>query len=308
MRRIIAVAGILFTVSLVSCFSDHPGYKKSDSGLYSRFHEQNGQGEQVKTGDEVTVAMRLYTKDSVFLETGRDTMLSDKILIEESVYPGDVYEALMMMKTGDSATFILRGPELFLTFFRMQELPEYARDSTEVWMDVRLRERLSKEDYERQLQAMEESRQKMLDELQRSEPDRISAFLKESRQSAKPRPSGLYYIEVRKGQGTAISNGSEVTLNYVAKLTNGKIIETSLKEEAMKSGIFDSLFEYTPFTFIMGDKSTVPGWEEGISCMRKGGRAVIVVPSSLAYGEEGLEDLIPPYSPVIYEIEILDVK
>jgi len=60
--------------------------------------------------------------------------------------------------------------------------------------------------------------------------------------------------------------------------------------------------------FIQGDLSTIPGWEEGISYMKKGGKARLIVPSSLAYGEEGLEDMIPPYSPVVYEIEVLEVK
>lgn len=308
MRRTIIIVATLIASALLSCSGDHPGFKKAGSGLYFRFHEKNEKGERIMTGDEVTVSMKLYTDDTVFLQTGRDSLLLDQIVVEEPVYPGDVYEALAMMKTGDSATFILNSPDLFLNFFRMQELPGYVKDSADVMMDVRVRSRLPKAEFDKKMQALNEHRQQMLDEMRQLEPSRISEYLKEHNYMATPRPSGLYYIEIRRGNGELIRNGSQVTLNYVAKLTDGKIIETSVREEAMKSAIFDSLFEYTPFSFIMGDSSTVPGWEEGISCMRKGGKAVLVVPSSLAYGEDGLEDLIPPYSPVVYEIEIIDVK
>jgi FKBP-type peptidyl-prolyl cis-trans isomerase FkpA len=293
---------------LVSCSSDHPGFKRSGSGLYFRFHDKNEQGEQVLKGDEVTVSLRLYTGDTVFLETGRDSLLSDQIIVEEPVYPGDVYEALSMMHTGDSATFILQGNDLFLNFFRMQDLPGYIKDSAEVWMDVKVKSRVPKAEVDKRLAALSEESGRMLEEMKRTEPARISEFLAANELKAAPLPSGLYYIETMRGTGKKVENGSQVTLQYVAKLTTGKILETSLREEAIKSGIFDSLFEYTPFTFIMGDRSTVAGWEEGISHMRKGGKALLVVPSSLAYGEEGLEDLIPPYSPVVYEIEIIDVK
>ena len=308
MRCKVFLAAVIPATILLSCSGDHAGFNKAASGLYFRFAEQSDTGKPVMPGDQVTVSLRMYTKDTVFLETGRDSLLSDQIILEEPVYPGDVYDALMMMKTGDSATFILRGNDLFLTFFRVQDLPPFVNDSADVFMDVRLKSRLPQAEVDKNRAAMTEESNQMLEAMRQSEPARIAEFLAAGQLKATPRPSGLYYIETRHGHGKKVENGSEVTLNYVARLITGKIIETSIREEAIKSGIFDSLFEYTPFTFIMGDKSTVAGWEEGISYMRKGGKAVLVVPSSLAYGEEGLEDLVPPYSPVVYEIEILDVK
>jgi len=298
----------MLSAAFISCNRDHAGFTKTESGLYYKFHDKNENAPKVQTGDEVTVSLKMYTEDTVFLSTARDTLLSQQILVDESVYPGDLYEALRMMSEGDSATFILQSTDLFINFFRMESPPDYIRDSAEVFLDLRIHGRLSGAEAEKKMQAMLEAREKMLEELRISEPGRITGFLEERHLSAKPLKSGLYFIETRAGKGKAITNGVSVTVHYAAKLMNGKIIETSMKEEAMKSGIFDSLFEYTPFTFVMGDSSTVAGWEEGISRMRKGGKAILVVPSSLAYGEEGLEDIIPPYSPVVYEIEILEAK
>lgn len=307
-KAILYLSAAMLPVAFISCNRDHAGFTKTESGLYYKFHDKNENAPKVQTGDEVTVSLKMYTADTVFLSTVRDTLLSQQILVEESVYPGDLYEALRMMSEGDSATFILQSNDLFVNFFRMESPPDYLPDSAEVFLDLRIHGRLSGAEAEKKMQAMLEAREKMLGELRSSEPARIAAFLKEHNLSVKPLKSGLYFIETRAGKGKAITNGASVTVHYAAKLMNGKIIETSMKEEAMKSGIFDSLFEYIPFTFVMGDSSTVAGWEEGISHMRKGGKAILVVPSSLAYGEEGLEDIIPPYSPVVYEIEILEAK
>jgi FKBP-type peptidyl-prolyl cis-trans isomerase FkpA len=302
------IVSALIIAAFSACNREHPGFTKAESGLYYKFNEQNENAPKVMTGDEVTVSLKMSTGDTVFLSTDRDTLLSEQITVEESIYPGDIFAALRMMSKGDSATFILNGNDLFLNFFRMERLPDYMKDSAEVFLNIRIKELLPRAESEKKTQAMLEAREKMLQELKRSEPERIAAFLRENDLSAKFRKSGLYYIETLAGKGSPITKGRSVTVHYVAKLADGKIIETSLREEAMKSGIFDSLFEYTPFTFVMGDSSTVTGWEEGISYMRKGGKAILVVPSALAYGEEGLEDIIPPYSPVIYEIEVLEVK
>lgn len=300
---------LLFLVpALFACDGDLKGFKKTRSGLRYKFHEQPDTGKAVQTGDEVTVSLKLYTGDTVFLETGRDEMLSPQILIEEQVYPGDLYEALKMMKTGDSATFILHSADLFLAFFRMQDIPEYIADSADVYADIRIQTLLPHKEVKIRDSILAEQKRVEMEEARKAEPGRIAAFMKENSLQAAPRPSGLIYIETRAGKGKPIVKGHTVTLHYTARLTDGKIIETSLKEEAIKSGIFDTLFDYTPFTFVMGDGATVEGWEEGVSCMRRGGKAILIVPASLAYGEEGLEDLIPPWSPVIYEIEILDVN
>ena len=304
----IILAAVAAVLALAACHRDHAGFEKAESGLWYKFYSHHEETGKVVTGDEVTVSLRMYTPDTVFLSTGRDSLLSDRVMVEESIYPGDLFDALRMMSDGDSATFILNGNDLFYKFFRMESLPAYLKDSSEVFVDLKIRERTPKAEADRRMQEMNAAREQMLEEMRQSEPERIAEYIKEHRYVASKKPSGLYYIEIVPGKGPRAAEGRSVTVNYTAKLPDGKIIETSRREEALKSGIFDSLFEYTPFSFVMGDKATVAGWEEGISYMKQGGKSVLVVPSSLAYGADGLEDIIPPYSPVIYEIEVLEVK
>jgi FKBP-type peptidyl-prolyl cis-trans isomerase len=53
-------------------------------------------------------------------------------------------------------------------------------------------------------------------------------------------------------------------------------------------------------------KLAIPGWDEGLLLLNKGARATFIMPSALAYGEQGFAS-IPPYTPLVFEIEVVDV-
>jgi FKBP-type peptidyl-prolyl cis-trans isomerase len=73
--------------------------------------------------------------------------------------------------------------------------------------------------------------------------------------------------------------------------------------------IFDSS---TSFKYIHKNtdptKRLIQGWEEGIEILRNGGSAAFLIPSAKAYGAEGRIPSIPPYSPLIFIIEVIDIK
>jgi FKBP-type peptidyl-prolyl cis-trans isomerase FkpA/FKBP-type peptidyl-prolyl cis-trans isomerase FklB len=71
---------------------------------------------------------------------------------------------------------------------------------------------------------------------------------------------------------------------------------------------FDSSYDRNEaIEFEIGSRKIIPGWNEGIKLMREGGKAVIIVPSDLAYGEQGKGD-IAPFTTLVFEIELLEVK
>lgn len=70
--------------------------------------------------------------------------------------------------------------------------------------------------------------------------------------------------------------------------------------------MFDSTVNLKPVTFPMTD--VMGGWKEGLLKMRKGGKATLVVPAALGYGDEGAAPAIPPGATLVFVIEVVDVK
>jgi len=95
------------------------------------------------------------------------------------------------------------------------------------------------------------------------------------------------------GNGIKILNHYKVKVNYRGLLENGTEFDSSFKRNE-------------PFNFQIGIRQVILGWEEGLMGMKVGGKRIIKIPPSLAYGSTGAGDLIPPNSTLIFEIEILD--
>jgi hypothetical protein len=108
-------------------------------------------------------------------------------------------------------------------------------------------------------------------------------------------PSGLTYLITKKGTGRQPKKGETVVLHYTGTLTNG------VKFDSSRDG-------NQPFAFKLGAGQVIKGWDEGVAKLRVGDHAILVIPSKLAYGSKGAGDVIPPDSPLIFIIEVVDVK
>ncbi len=107
--------------------------------------------------------------------------------------------------------------------------------------------------------------------------------------------SGLKYVEITPGTGAAPKVGDMVSVHYKGTLENGTI--------------FDSSYDRgQPIDFALGRGMVIPGWDEGIALMRKGGKAKLIIPPNLAYGAGGAGGVIPPNATLIFEVELVDIK
>jgi FKBP-type peptidyl-prolyl cis-trans isomerase FklB len=121
------------------------------------------------------------------------------------------------------------------------------------------------------------------------------AFLEQnkSKEGVKTTASGLQYKIVNEGTGKTPSPTSSVTVHYVGKLVDGTEFDSSVKRGQ-------------PATF--GLNQVIPGWTEGLQLIKEGGKAILYIPYSLGYGERGAGGVIPPYSTLIFEVELLKVN
>ena len=127
-----------------------------------------------------------------------------------------------------------------------------------------------------------------------AEKERSEKFLEEA--AAKPgvevTVSGLIFKDITEGTGRKPNTQSQVKVNYRGTLVDGTE--------------FDSSYGKQPYQAYIA--SLIPCWTEGIRKMKAGGKAELICPADLAYGEAGSPPKIPPNAALIFEIELLDVK
>ncbi|GHT63479.1 peptidyl-prolyl cis-trans isomerase [Spirochaetia bacterium] len=104
--------------------------------------------------------------------------------------------------------------------------------------------------------------------------------------------SGLQYEVISAGEGEKPSEMALVRVNYEGTLTDGTV--------------FDSTWERNESAEFPLDR-VIPGWQEGIQLMGVGDSYIFYIPSSLAYGEQGAGDVIPPFSTLIFKVELLEI-
>jgi FKBP-type peptidyl-prolyl cis-trans isomerase len=125
---------------------------------------------------------------------------------------------------------------------------------------------------------------------------------------AKKTPSGLYYIITQEGKGEQATAGKKVSVNYKGELLSGKVFDTSIEAEAKKANLNQGGRTYEPIQFDLGASMVIKGWDEGIALLKKGGKAILIIPSPLAYGERGAGGDIPANSILRFEVELVEIK
>jgi FKBP-type peptidyl-prolyl cis-trans isomerase len=106
--------------------------------------------------------------------------------------------------------------------------------------------------------------------------------------------SGLEYIEVEEGSGAQAEAGKTVSVHYTGKFQDGRVFDSSISRGA-------------PITFPLGAGRVIRGWDEGIALMKVGGKAQLIVPPHLAYGERGAGGVIPPNTTLVFDVELVSV-
>jgi len=105
--------------------------------------------------------------------------------------------------------------------------------------------------------------------------------------------SGLVYLSLKEGGGATPGATDTVKVNYRGALPDGKEFDSSYKRGKPAEFRLDGVIKC---------------WTEGLQRMKAGGKAKLVCPSTLAYGEAGSGDLILPGATLVFEVELLDIK
>jgi FKBP-type peptidyl-prolyl cis-trans isomerase FkpA len=108
------------------------------------------------------------------------------------------------------------------------------------------------------------------------------------------KPSGLYYLDLIVGTGISPVLHDTVSIKYKGMYLSGAVFGTNYTDT-------------TKLVWVVGSGAILEGLDEGVRYMKEGGKAKMLLPSSLAYGSYGYYS-IPGYTPLLFEVQLVKVK
>lgn len=269
-------------------------FLKTPGGVRYIIHSAIPNAPKPVPGDVVELSM-VYTNsaDSVLFDNSKGEY-DFSYTIEKPVYPGDFNEALSLLGVGDSATFKLKADSFYLKTIGEKKLPLYIRKGSDLTFRVKVLSYTPQQEFMKKQLAMIKEQSSRNDSLRQQDADKLKKYLEARKISVSPTVSGLYVIIENEGNGDLPVTGNKVVINYNGKFLNGKT--------------FDSSYEMgIPLEFKVGGHSVIKGLDEGVRLMKKGSKATLIIPSYLAYGEHTAGE-IPPFTSLIFEVELIDIK
>lgn len=104
--------------------------------------------------------------------------------------------------------------------------------------------------------------------------------------------SGLRYKILEEGEGDQLKSGTSVNIHYTGKLANGQVFDSSYKRNQ-------------PINFVLGQGQVITGWDEGLQLLKKGAKAMFIIPPHLGYGSRAIQGVIPANSTLLFEVEVV---
>ena len=274
-------SALLIGAMLITSCSKYSGYKEADSGLYYKFISESGDTAKPRLNDILDVVMSYGTKDSTLMPANGVI----QIQLMKPMFKGDIYEGFAMMHKGDSASFIISADSFFTKIARAPR-PKFIDSSSVLYFNVKLKDFMS-------LEQLMKKRQEENAKLEQEEMTKLDAYLKANNITAQPTASGIYFIEVQKGKGPKAMTGQKVSVHYTGTLLDGKKFDSSYDRKE-------------PISFALGTGAVIKGWDEAISMMSKGGKAKVIIPSKMAYGERA-QGPITAFSTLVFDVELVDI-
>ena len=313
---ILAAVGTLFSLAQTAhAQAPATGFSRLSTGTEYRLFRKDAAGRyQPRTlvptdapyasraGQVLTVFMEFRTgRDSVLMNSRQMQPLPQPVALPAQVTPGSLEEALGLLLPGDSAIFRFPADTIFAKTFR-QPVPPFLRKSGNTLVVLAsARELVTMAEMtarQQKLQAESVRQGKALAAAQMTKDVAvIQAYLKKNKATAKKTTGGTYYIFKKLGTGATPKTGQTVRVLYRGTvLATGKEFDSSAKHGN------------EPISFVLGQGQVIPGWDQGIAMLNKGSKAVLLIPSPLAYGPRGAGADIPANAVLRFEVELVDFK
>lgn len=292
---------IIFALTAVSASAQ---LKKAAHGVeYQIFPAQPGR--KLALNDVITFqAVQKTDKDSVLFSTYKQGQ-PVKAQIKTSSNPADLMDIFQLMSVNDSAFVKVPVDSIFKG--HETEMPAIFTKGGNVFFNIKILKAQTLEEAMAERNAAMAKLKAEAEKLKLAEAENLNKYIAANKLVPVTTASGLKYVIKTAGNKPKPLNGDTVYVNYTGRTLDGKVFDSSIEADAKAGGLQQPGRTYEPISFALGSGRVIPGWDEGLLLLNEGSKATFLIPSKLAYGERGAGQDIQPYSPLIFDVELVKV-
>ncbi len=266
--------------------SGDPGYKFPDEIVDSLSHKSKGILSMANSGPNTNGSQFFITLKETPWLNGKHTVFGEIVIGQ------DIVDSIGVTKTGARDKPVSEVKMLEVNIIRKGKDAK-AFDANGIFTEA--------------LKKIEEEKIEK-EKLLKERGDAIAKKFNELKATATKLESGLEIAFITKGDGVKPKPTDIVNVNYAGYFTDGRAFDTNIREKAEEFGILRANGRYVPVPMPYSPEARmIPGFKEGAQQMNVGDKAVLFLPSHLAYGERG-GGPIPPNADLIFELEILEIQ
>ncbi|WP_419802927.1 FKBP-type peptidyl-prolyl cis-trans isomerase [Mucilaginibacter sp.] len=263
-------------------------------------------GDRIKLNDVITFNLAIKTeKDSVLMSSyQRGKPFTAQVQASQSV--DDLMDIFPQLALKDSVRITVPSDSLFKN--REEQRPPFMAKGSSVVYLLKIEKVQSLDEAIAERKVAEAKIAEGNEKLKAEEAQRIAKYVAVLKPAAKVTPSGLYYQILTPSAKPKPLPGDTLRVNYIGRTLEGKVFDTNLQNEAQKAGVLQPGRPYEPLQFVVKSGQVIPGWDEGFLLLNQGSKARLIIPSKLAYGGNQSGPDIAPYSPLVFDVELLSIK
>ena len=255
---------------------------KTEDGDRYQLHEAGGSDVTGKDGDIVTfdLVIKSESNDTLVITDTYKSGEPIQIALRKGPFKGSFENGLYYIAEGDSATIFVNADSLYSR--AQQPLPPGIDAGSDLLFIVKMRSVQTSEQYAQDIADREKGEGKIIE-------DYVAAKLSGATKSE----DGIYSVIRKPGSGATPAVGDTVSVHYQGTLLSGEEFDSSIGGE--------------PIKFPVGMNYVIPGWEKTLMEMKPGEKRTVIIPSALAYGANGAGGIVKPFSPLLFEMELVSV-
>jgi FKBP-type peptidyl-prolyl cis-trans isomerase FkpA len=289
--KITLIVSAVLAIVMLSCSAD---YKKTKSGLVYKIFSGGSKDSAAKFNNVVKFNVLYKINDSVLYDS-HGKLPQFWGVSQQDVGTYSPFELFTMLRKGDSVV----TTQLVDTLFKkgMQQQIPFAKKGDQIKTYIKVLEvfrvdSIARKDYQAEMEKdkprMEKETKEAEAKQKEKEEKEMLAYFSANKITPVRAPQGTYVLIKEKGNGEPAALGKFVTVKYSGKgLVNNQQFDAGV------------------YVFQVGPGNAIQGWHDGIPLLNKGGKGILFVPGSLAYGQDGPAG---PFATLVFDVEILNVS